>query len=259
MCYGVPKRNKKHPEVPYLSCGKTQAGIDAYLEEVCTYIKNENPLKLKLARAGSNLHYGEMPLDAVAQDIEDAYGVEMDRLRDKWFDDHPDGAFKAYRERTPEDVRPRPKSKKRSADGGRKTSKGPQKPKLAIGNMAEVHGTTFVTFNIFAHPNSGNLVVAYYEAEMMELDPDLSFEALRDLDSSHESDLYARSEECVAIGDYETVMDWVRNSEAVDSRHHIPGLSPTLCCDAAMQEVVTFDVDKTKAQKRKQPVKNTRK
>ena len=94
--------------------------------------------------------------------------------------------------------------------------------------MAEVDGTTFVVFNIFAHPTSGNLVAAFYEAEALELEDGLSFEDLRDLDHTYEEDLYARSPECVSIGDYEEVMDWARNSDAVDSRFHIPNLSPTL-------------------------------
>jgi hypothetical protein len=33
----------------------------------------------------------------------------MDRLRDQWFDEHPDGAFKAYRLKTPDDLRPKRK------------------------------------------------------------------------------------------------------------------------------------------------------
>jgi len=125
--------------------------------------------------------------------------------------------------------------------------------------MAEVNGTTFVVFNIFAHPSSGNLAVAFYEAEMIEHDDATSFETLRDMDTSHEQDLYATAPECVSVADYEEVMEWMKNSDDVDPRHHIPGLSPTLCCDAAMLEVVTSDVHKAKATQRKRAVKNTRK
>ena len=144
------------------------------------------------------------------QDIEDAYSAEMDRLRDQWFAEHPDGAFKAYRLKTPDDLRP----KRKPGPGGGKGRK--KKQKLEAGNMADVDGTTFVVFNIFAHPSSGNLVAAFYEAEALELEEGLTFQNLRDLDTSHEADLHARSPECVSIGDYEEVMDWVRNSDAVD-------------------------------------------
>ena len=50
----------------------------------------------------------------------------------------------------------------------------------------------------------------------------------RGIDINTVADLCARSPECVSIGDYEEVMDWVRNSDAVDPRFHIPNLSPTL-------------------------------
>ena len=156
------------------------------------------------------------------QDIEDAYSAEMDRLRDQWFAEHPDGAFKAYRLKTPDDLRP----KRKPGPGGGKGRK--KKQKLEAGNMADVDGTTFVVFNIFAHPSSGNLVAAFYEAGALELEEGLTCQHLRDLDTSHEADLCARSPECVSIGDYEEVMDWVRNSDAVDPRFHIPNLSPTL-------------------------------
>jgi hypothetical protein len=36
--------------------------------------------------------------------------------------------------------------------------------------MAEVNGTTFVVFKMFARPSSGNLAVAFYEAEIIEHD-----------------------------------------------------------------------------------------
>jgi hypothetical protein len=83
MCYGVPKHEKKHPQVPKLSCGRSMEGVTAHLEEVCKYIAGEPPLKLKLATAGSSLPNTDRPLDEISQGIEDDYRVEMDRLRER--------------------------------------------------------------------------------------------------------------------------------------------------------------------------------
>ena len=223
-CYGIPKHSKKHPDVPLLSFGRAQAGVDAYLLTVCLYISKEAPLKLTLRTAGSNMHIGERPMDEVAQEIEVAYSLEMDRLCDQWFAEHPDGAFKAHRKKKPDELRPRCRTATRPTKGIKR-----KKPTLEVGNVAEVNGTTFVVFNMFAHPSSGNLVVAYYEAEMIEHDDTTSFETLRDtMDTSHEQDLYATAPECVSVADYEEAMEWMKNSDDVDPRHHIPGLSPTL-------------------------------
>ena len=82
---------------------------------------------------------------------------------------------------------------------------------------------------------------------------------MRDLDTTHEQDLYLRAGEYVSVADYQDVMTWVLDSDPVDSRHHIPGLSPTLCCDDAINEVDTPAAAKAKAVKKKRPVKNTRK
>jgi hypothetical protein len=71
-------------------------------------------------------------------------------------------------------------------------------------------------------------VAAFYEAGALELEEGLAFQNLRDLDTSHEADLCARSLEVVSIGDCEEAMDWVRNSDAVDPRFHIPSLPPML-------------------------------
>ena len=97
-----------------------------------------------------------------------------------------------------------------------------------VGNVADVHGTIFVVFNIFAHPASGNLVAAFYEAEALELVDGVDFASLRDLDRSHEADLYARADECVAVADYEMVMDWVKNSDEVNQKYHVAGHPPCL-------------------------------
>ena len=67
ICYGVPKHSKKNPDVPLLSCGRSQSGVDTYLTDVCLYITKEAPLQLAMRTAGSNLHEGNRPLDKVAQ------------------------------------------------------------------------------------------------------------------------------------------------------------------------------------------------
>jgi hypothetical protein len=150
----------------------------------------------------------------------------MDRLRDRWFDEHPDGAFRAYREHIPDNMRPKATSvRARGEEAGCRQAK---KRRLQVGNVADVHGTIFVVFNIFARPSSDNLVVAFYEAEARELLDGVDFASLWDLDPSHEADLYARSHECVAVADYEMVMDWVKNSDDVDQQHHIPRHPPCL-------------------------------
>jgi hypothetical protein len=189
----------------------------------------------------------------VAREVEGEYNAEMDRLRDEWFETHPDGAFKAHRQKEPDDLRPRAKA----AAKHRKRKRAA--PELQPGNMADVDGATFVVFNIFAHPTTGNLVVAYYEAEALEQLECASFQTLRDLDTTHEQDLCLRAGEHVSVADYQEVMTWVLDSDPVDSRHHIPGLSPTLCCDDAITEVDAPAAAKEKAVKRKRPVKNTRK
>ena len=219
-CYGLPKRSKKNPNIPLVSCGKGLDGLERYITEVAGFIAGEGSLVLCVKRPGSNLDKGDQHLDVVARMVEDEYNVNMDKLRDEWFEKHPDGAFRAYRQIEPQDLRPRP----RGPPGARKR----KTPELQPGHMAEVNGTTFVVFNIFAHPSSGNLVVAYYEADAVAHLEDADFETLRALDSTHEQDLYLRAGEYVSVADYQEVMDWVLNSEDVNPRYHIPGLSPTL-------------------------------
>jgi hypothetical protein len=150
----------------------------------------------------------------------------IDYASDRWFADHHDGAFRAYREHIPDNMRPKATTvRARGEEAGCRQAK---KRRLQVGNVADVHGTIFVVFNIFAHPSSGNLVVAFYEAEALELLDGVDFASLRDLDPSHEADLYARSHECVAVADYEMVMDWVKHSDDVGQQHHIPGHPPFL-------------------------------
>jgi hypothetical protein len=67
--------------------------------------------------------------------------------------------------------------------------------------------------------------VAYYEADAVEHLGEANFENLRALDTMHEQDLYLRAGEYVSVADYQEVMDWVIDSEDVDPRYHIPGLS----------------------------------
>ena len=67
ICYGIPKHSKKNPDVPLLSCGRSQSGVDAYLMDVCLYITKEAPLVLSMRTAGSNVDEGNRPLDKVAQ------------------------------------------------------------------------------------------------------------------------------------------------------------------------------------------------
>ena len=152
------------------------------------------------------------------------------------------------------------KQAKRARPRARKTkvSRKRKRSELQPGNMADVDGTTFVVFNIFAHPASGNLVVAYYEADAIEHLEDISFETLRDLDATHEQDLYLRAGEYVSVADYQDVMTWVLESDPVDSRHHIPGLSPTLCCEGALADVDVQDAAVKKNRKKQKAMKNTR-
>ena len=136
ICYGLPKRSKKHPTIPRVTCGKGKDGLDAYLAEITGFIAAEPPLTLCARRAGSNLDKGDQPLGAVAREVEDEHNTEMDRLRDKCFDTHSDGAFKAYRQKEPDDLQPRVKAaakhrKRKRAD-----------PELQPDNMADVDGTT---------------------------------------------------------------------------------------------------------------------
>ncbi len=84
------------------------------------------PSEAQLATAGSNLPHADRPLDDIAQGIEDEYRVEMemDLLRDRWFAEHPGGAFRAYREQTPDDMRPRATTKRaRDGETGSKPAK----------------------------------------------------------------------------------------------------------------------------------------
>ena len=110
ICYGLPKRSKKHSNIPRVTCGKGKDGLDAHLAEITGFIAAEPPLTLCARRAGSNLDKGDQPLDAVAREVEDEHNAEMDRLRDEWFETHPDGAFKACRQKEPDDLRPRAKA-----------------------------------------------------------------------------------------------------------------------------------------------------
>jgi hypothetical protein len=198
ICHGLPKRSKKHSNIPRVARGKGKDGLDACLAEIMGFIAAEPPLTLCAHRAGSNLDKGDQPLDAVAREVEDEHNAEMDRLRGEWFENHPDGAFKACRQKEPDDLRPRAKA----AAKHRKRTGGPP---------------------------------------------------------THEQDLYLRAGEHVSVADYQEVMTWVLDSDPVDSRHHIPGLSPALCCDDAITEVDAPAAAKAKAVKRKRPVKNTRK
>ena len=187
---------------------------------------------------------GGQTLDAVARDVEDEYNAEKGRLRGEWLETHPDRAFKAYRQMQPGDLRPRanavahPRKRKRAI------------AELQPGNMADVHGTTFAVFNIFAHPVTGNLVAAYYEAEAIEHLECTTFQTLRNLDQPHEQGLYLRAGEYVSVGDYQKVMTWVLESDPADTRHDIQGLSPTLCCDEAITEVEAASSTKPKAGKK---------
>ena len=77
-----------------------------------------------------------------------------------------------------------------------------------------------------------------------------TFQTPRDLDQSHEQDLNLRAGEYVSVGHCQEVMTWVLESDPVDARHHIPGLSPTLHCDEAITEVETTSSTKPKAGKK---------